>query len=158
MEQDEDALLKECVGYDPVTGRLFWKMDRGTRGKAGNEVGSLNSEGYRVFNLMGKTYAAHRVAVFLHTGSWPKGEVDHRNHTRHDNRWKNLRDVSRSKNQRNRRTADKDSKTGFLGVTKRGNRFRASLTRSGKHIHLGYYSTAKQAHAAYVEARSSRSA
>lgn len=157
MGIEKDTLLKECVGYDPKTGILRWKMDRGTRAKEGEEVGSINSEGYLVFKLNGKAYAVHRVAVFLHTGSWPKGEVDHRNHIRHDNRWKNLRDVSSSVNQRNHTKADCDNKTGMLGVSRKGSRFRATLTRDGQHQHLGYFATAEQAHAAYLSARKERS-
>lgn len=156
MSNNEAEKLREYIGYDPKTGSLYWKKNKGTRAKKGNEVGSLNSEGYRTFILDGKTYAAHRVAVFLETGSWPAGEVDHRNYVRHDNRWKNLLDGSRSDNQRNREKADCDNKTGFLGVSKKGKRFRATLTWNKRQIHLGTFDTPQQAHSAYLAARQKR--
>lgn len=156
MYSEKDLRLREYVEYNPATGILYWKKDKTPRGKKGAEVGSINSEGYRVFKLDGKAYAAHRVAVFLKTGKWPTGEVDHKNHTRHDNRWRNLRDCTQSVNQRNRKQADRDNQTGLLGVSQKGNRFRASLTRGGKHIHLGYFATSKAAYAAYIAARTER--
>lgn len=36
------------------------------------------------------------------TGEMPKGEVDHKNRVRHDNRWTNLQDVSSATNCQNR--------------------------------------------------------
>jgi len=48
-----------------------------------------------------RKFKAHRIAYLLNNGKWPTGEVDHINHDRADNRWINLREVSRSENQQN---------------------------------------------------------
>ena len=67
-----------------------------------------------------------------------------------DNRWANLRDVPRRVNRQNCRAANRNSKTGFLGVTSVGSRYQASIGHKGKTKKLGYFDTPEQAHAAYV--------
>lgn len=100
---------------------------------------------------------AHRLAwVHVH-GSWPAGDIDHINGDKLDNRIANLRDVTRSVNKENMRSARGDNKVGLLGVhVRRQNTTRpyvASIRVSGKLIHLGAHNTPEAAHAAYLEAK-----
>jgi len=148
--------LRLCVGYNPETGVFFWKRLVNKNTRLGRNAGSVHSSGYHVIKFEGQQFFAHRIAFLLMTGSWPCGQVDHINHVIRDNRWENLRDVPASVNQANRASADYDNSVGLLGVTKKGNRFRATMTREGKAIHIGYYETAEKAHEAYLEARTER--
>ena len=77
--------------------------------------------------------------------------ADHANRNCLDNRRSNLRQASRTQNQANR-TANKKNASGFKCVTKYRDKFRARINFEGKTRHIGIFSTAKEAHAAYVEA------
>ena len=65
-------------------------------------------------------YYIHRLVFIYMIGHWPKGEVDHLNTIRTDNRWCNLRDVNHATNQRNCKR-DKRNKSGISGLRKRPN-------------------------------------
>lgn len=54
-------------------------------------AGYINSEGYRVINIDGTEYFAHDLAFLYMTGDFPKGEVEHINRKRDDDRWCNLK-------------------------------------------------------------------
>jgi len=66
--------------------------------------------------FMRKTYAAHRVAWFLHHGAWPMGEIDHINGNAQDNRIANLRDVTHKENTRNMKRRS-DNTSGITGIS-----------------------------------------
>lgn len=78
---------------------------------------------------------------------------DHVNRIRLDNRRCNLRICTRVENARNRLSSNA---TGFKGVkldTRRKTpRYEAAIKADGKRYHLGSFSTAEDAHAAYVSA------
>ena len=80
-------------------------------------------------------------------------EVDHINGDGLDNRRCNLRICTRAENARNNRTPC-TNRSGFKGVSfyKRRGVWRSHITVNGKFHHLGYFSTAENAHAAYCEA------
>lgn len=136
-------------------GRLFWRNSLSGKNRvAGKEAGHLNQDGYVVVQVAGKTAAAHRIVWLMHHGSWPVGEIDHRNGVRHDNRVENLRDVGHKTNTENRRNAVAGSQTGLLGVSViKGRRYRARIRTDGKLVSLGIFDTAEAAHAAYVAAK-----
>lgn len=73
------------------------------------------------------------------TGEWPN-EIDHINHVRDDNRWINLRDGTRSDNQKNA-SMRTDNKSGFLGVSwsNEVNKWRAQAMVNHKVKSLGYF-------------------
>lgn len=81
--------LKERLIYDPHTGVFTWRDGR----HAGKRAGGINDRGYRRIKLRGKRYKAARLAYFYMTGAWPPALMDHRNRTRDDDRWDNLRPV-----------------------------------------------------------------
>lgn len=147
MTRDELAKLLE---YDPDTGAFRWKINRRGTAKAGQEAGHINASGYRIIRTHKGRHGAHRLAFLLMTGAMPAGDVDHINGSRADNRWCNLRAVSRAVNMQNLRKAHKDSQTGILGVTRHRGRYRAQIGIGGKLKYLGLYDCPKLAHAAYV--------
>lgn len=81
-----------------------------------------------------------------------KGEqVDHIDNDQLNNRRNNLRLATNTQNTRNR-GAQKNSSTGYKGVTHHKDRYRAQIQVNSKRIHLGLFPTAEEAHAAYCEA------
>jgi HNH endonuclease len=150
------AQVREILDYDPETGRFTWKVNR-PRVRSGDLAGYLDAGRYKV-RVGGRNYQASRLAFLWMTGEWPQGEVDHKNYNTLDNSWGNLRDATRSENQRNRGVR-KDTSTGFKGVrfqrSAHGNRcgyYVAQIGVNGKRVYLGSFKTAEEAAAAYAKA------
>ena len=116
----------------------------------------MASNGYLTIFCNGFRYAAHRLAWLYVHGEWPPAHIDHINGIRTDNRISNLRSVTASVNAQNMRRAMKNSKTGVLGVTKCGNRFKAQLAiPRGSNKYLGLFKTIGEAQQAYLDAKRS---
>lgn len=147
--------LREVLKYDPATGVFTWLVRTSIRITVGKVAGVKNTPGYVVVGIDGRLYNASRLAWLYVKGEWPNGEIDHLNGIRHDNRFENLRDVTKAVNMQNRRRAPRHSKTGLLGVTKYmfGDGFVTHISVAGKARHLGVYKTAQEAHDAYVKAK-----
>ncbi len=135
-------VLRAAFSYDPVTGNFYHKKRTHGRGGAilpGYLAGTLK-DGYIQLGCQSKQYRAHMVAWVFMTGSMPlKGfEIDHENRDRSDNRWSNLRLVTRSRNNHNSgpSAANKSGVKGVSWVAVR-NKWLARLTVGGKIIHLG---------------------
>jgi len=89
------------------------------------------------------------------TGEWlaPELEIDHWDRDKLNNRWENLRAVTRAQNGRNLRLRV-DSTSGVKGVSreKDSGKWHAKIWMDGKQHHLGSYFTVEEAAAAYKEA------
>lgn len=148
--------MSDRLAYDPLTGVLTWKKCRDSR-KIGTHAKSIDVSGYVQVNVAGKVMKGHRIAWAIHHGAWPKGQIDHVNGNRSDNRIENLRCVDNQTNCQNQRNGSRKNETGFLGVhIGRGcesKRFRAKIQFEGKQLHLGGYPTAEEAHQAYIKAK-----
>ncbi|MES2367705.1 MAG: HNH endonuclease signature motif containing protein [Pseudomonadota bacterium] len=148
--------LKECVSYDPETGEFRWNKYRplthfkNWRGwnqfshiYGGKEAGNLSHYGYIEIRINFALYKAHRLAWLYMTGEWPEEQIDHINHVRDDNRWCNLRSVTRYENRINS-GARKDTKW-TVGVTKVKGVWLARITDKGAPINLGYFKSFEEA-------------
>lgn len=147
--------LHELCAYDAKTGALTWRASKGAA-KAGRPVGGTHRvKGYGEAMIDGVGYQTHRLIWFYVHAAWPKGEIDHINGNRDDNRIANLRDVSTTLNRQNLRAAHRRKKGGLLGAhyNKKSRRWMAAICINYKQIHLGGFDTAEQAHAAYVAAK-----
>jgi len=149
--------LKELLDYDPLTGVFVCLIPRrggyGGRGlDVGDIAGCLHLKGYWVIGIDGTEYKAHRLAWFYIYGVWPAFQIDHLDHDKTNNRIANLRDVTQFLNQQNIILARKKNSSGFLGVHfhKRSGKYVAQIRVSGEGKFLGYFETAKEAHAAYM--------
>lgn len=146
------AELVHALDYDSSTGFFRWKNPPVRCPVKGKIAGRIDSGGYRQIAINKLRYGAHRLAWFYHYAKWPKGQLDHINLNKDDNRIENLRECSPANNSWNRRVRS-DSKTGLKGVVHsyKGN-YCAYITKNGHDVYLGYFPTAEEAHAAYVEA------
>lgn len=75
--------------------------------------------------------------------------VDHKNNNKLDNRVENLQLVTNRVNS----TKDNKNKTGFIGVTKQYNKFKATIRNNGVSTYLGMFKTAELAYEGYLQAR-----
>lgn len=157
-----NSLIREYLSYDPATGVLRWLKSPGASlGRAGKIAGCIERQprregaAYCRIRLNGTPMAAHRIAWLLMTGDWPeKGlEIDHIDGNGLNNCWSNLRCVPHSTNLQNLKKAMRHNSTGLLGVTKQDGRFVARIHDGRRRICLGHFSTADQAHQAYLEAK-----
>ncbi len=147
------ALLREKLHYSLITGQFYWRVKPNTKIAENSLAGSINYKGYRVIGLLGKTFKAHRLAWLYVTGEWPKSQIDHKNCIRDDNSWLNIRQADEALNSQNRRRAHKDSKTGILGVSPKGDIFVAQICYEGRQRKLGEFELASDAQAAYLAAK-----
>lgn len=100
----------------------------------------------------GKTRRTLRMHRFIMDAD-PSHFVDHINGQTLDNRKSNLRLCTKAQNMWNRKI-NKTNSTGYKGVKKdnRTNKFVASIREGSNRIHLGTFSTAKEAALAYNSA------
>lgn len=144
--------LKEILQYDPATG-VFTRLVNISNGLNAGDIAGSYSNGYWKVVIGRRVYFAHRLAWLYVYGVWPKGQIDHIDCNKLNNRIDNLRDVSQSVNQQNRKKARADNKSGFLGVHQVKNKFRAQIMIAGKKTGLGDFETPELAHQAYVSAK-----
>ena len=95
-------LLKQHFNYDPETGWFTWASP-GRKKRRSGIAGGVNSDGYIVLSVDGKSVRAHRAAWVYVFGSIPNNfMIDHINGDRSDNRIRNLRVVTCKENTANR--------------------------------------------------------
>lgn len=154
-EKLTQSRLKELLHYDPITGVFTWigKTSIKTRVKKGIQAGYIRQDGYRQIQIDSKKYIASRLAWLYVEGYLPEHEVDHRNRITDDDRWENLRHVSRQCNARNRDVL-KNNSSGITGVYwhKITLKWLAAIGLNRKSIHLGIFDTKEEAAKARWEA------
>jgi len=143
-----------CLDYDPLTGVLTHKR-AAPRRPLGSVAGRKDRNGYLRVRLLGQELKAHRLAWLLHYGVWPDAEIDHINGIVSDNRIVNLRNVDVYGNSQNRRMAQKNNKTGLLGVAKTATGFVAQIKAKKLYVRKGPYKTPEEAYATYLELKRS---
>ena len=139
-------LLHQKYSYCPIDiARPLVHRNRGSgKTKRGDPVGTLVQSYYRV-NVDGRSISLHRaVWLYKHPGCYKYSEVppllDHINRNKQDNRYENLRPVSRTFNNFNVRKRE-DSSSNYRGVSwnKRSEKWTAQIKVGGKHRYLGIF-------------------
>ncbi len=161
------AELRQLLDYDADTGSLFWRERpqsmfqsesrcRGWNSRCAGKpaLTTRHNAGYRCGPINNRLFLAHRVIMALVHGSWPKGEVDHINGDRSDNRLENLRCVSHRDNARNRCCSRRNT-SGAMGVwwSKPNRCWIAEIKHGGRKHHLGSFQAKADAIAARDEAK-----
>jgi hypothetical protein len=139
--------------YDPETGEFTHRTyTQKMKRKVGDKAGTHAHTGYRRISISGQRYYAHHLAWLYMTGKWDES-IDHANRDGSDNRWLNLRPATASQQAANR-GKNKNNTSGFRGVSfdRQRQKFAAYLTKDRVRRFLGFFSTAEEAHAAYVKA------
>lgn len=142
-------VLRANFAYNPETGEIFR-----TTGERPGRVGHDGGATYLQVCFGKKTLLAHRLAWVLMTGQWPRGQIDHINGDKADNRWANLRDVTPMENSQNMHRAKRNNRAGTLNVSKyRSGKFIARLYRNGRSTYLGSFDTPEEATAVVQAAK-----
>jgi hypothetical protein len=148
------AGLEDVLRYEPDTGKFFWTVVRWRKIRVGDPAGHLNKKGYIEIRYNYKTYLAHRVAWYLHTGEDPHSMgLDHVNGDRADNRISNLRLANPTQNARNMRKRRNTTST-YKGVSwhEKSDKWQAQIRVDGRSMYLGYFNSQLDAHLAYCKA------
>lgn len=131
------AFARSIVEYDPETGE-FRRID------GGSLFEFLNTSGYKTFRIEVEPggekvrVRAHRLAWLIMTGEHPP-TLDHINCDRLDNRFSNLRKVTRAHNAWNRGIAS-NNKSGVKGVSRsKDGRWACRVDVNGRRHWLGSY-------------------
>lgn len=136
------ARLKELLQYNKKTGVFFKPHSTGSRGRkiGGYVIGSRDTNGYLRTTIDGNFYLCHRLAFLYIEGYMPEKEVDHINGIVGDNRWCNLRHVTRVCNSQNLALRSLNS-SGYNGVAYDKNRRKwlSYITINGRSITIGRY-------------------
>ncbi len=150
--EEEDELTadraRKLFHYDERTGKLYRKYSLG--GVPAGEVTDTINSGYLRVMIDGKRLLAHRLIWLIKTGVLPDFHIDHKNRSKADNRWKNLRVVSGKENALNRGISENcieeqlngvqqlDDGTWFAQLST-GNKYKPEITT------LGTYDTYEEA-------------
>lgn len=134
-----DELLR-LLDYDRETGLFTWKVDLGTRAKAGQTAGYKAKDGYVRIVIHQQWYLAHRLAWFYVHGYFPEHGIDHIDRTPTHNRIDNLREVTQVCNMRNYgNRADNTSGVKGVYLEKRTGKWKAQIVVTQKVHNLGRF-------------------
>jgi hypothetical protein len=144
--------LRSRLDYDPITGIFRYKVvpECQHKIKVGDIAGYIREKRYLVIKIDGKAYYAHRLAWLYVYGAWPTNLIDHEDTNKLNNSLSNLRPANQSKNKANA-PKPKNNTSGFKGVVKCKNRWKAQITYQQQVMYLGLFDTKEKAHAAYLE-------
>ena len=105
-------------------------------------------DGYAVASINRKTVRMHRYVMQLHEITIEEGTcVNHKNHERLDNRFKNLEILTNTQNSQFRKK--RKSSSMYHGVRKQGNKYSADVMINREVYHIGTYDTEILAARAY---------
>jgi hypothetical protein len=69
---------------------LRWRESLSPRVRVGDVAGSITEIGYRIIQIAGRKFCAHRMAVLYVTGRWPTKNIKFNNGDKSDCRWQNI--------------------------------------------------------------------
>lgn len=126
--------LNEVFKYDESSPSCIIRLVGDHKGEPGNQM----PNGYWRLSYKGRSYLAHHLVLILHGAELPDGRrfvVDHIDQNPSNNKFKNLRIVSKSGNALNSKTEIRNT-SGHKGVSfvKRDGKWRAFIKVDGKFI------------------------
>ena len=136
------AEIRRLFYYNKKTGILRWKIkpSKHSNIKIGDEAGSIGSNGYKRVQVNNKHYYVHIIIWIGMTGYKSENDIDHKDRNRINNKWNNLREISKQCNQRNC-SIRKDNTSGIKGVSfcKRDNKWLSRLAINKKQKTIGAF-------------------
>lgn len=145
--------LKELINYDPITGIVTNKKQRGCI-TVGKELKSLTNDYYH-HRINGTNYPLHRLIMFYMLGSKFDQDlvINHIDENKTNNKWCNL-EVTTTRWNNIKVTSRKTNTSGVKGVSfdKVNNKWKAQITVNYKGINLGRYKDFDDAVAARKQA------
>lgn len=140
--------------YIDSSNRLRWKVQKGRQPKD-SFAGRISTHGYYDVRIDGIARQVHRLMYQMYHSLATVSDllqVDHIDGDRLNNAKENLRECTRSENQRNRGMQE-NNKSGFKGVSfdKSRNKWQAGIGVNGKRISLGRFDTPELAYSAYCK-------
>lgn len=102
MSEISHRNLLEWIIYHPLLGLWEWRNPFLMNKRGRITVGTISVHGYRIITINGTKYRSGRLAWFYMTGEWPIYEIDHKDRDKTNDKWDNLRDITRSENGLNR--------------------------------------------------------
>lgn len=161
-------LLHELLFYDEEDGRLYWRPRQRHHYKhegrvhdfnkrfAGSLAGhvwysSKDKTPYIIVHIFYQSYREHRLIWWMKTGVDHEDDLDHIDHDGTNNLWGNLRLADDKVNSKNM-PLRKDNKTGYPGISFRGDKFFTVITVDKKTKYLGLFDNLEKAIAIRKEA------
>jgi hypothetical protein len=152
---DQDY-IRHIATYDPETGefvRIKKKSWTGNWYNCHSVPKSITEYGYFQMNVNGRPYVIHRLIWLWMTGEWPD-DIDHIDGDRQNNKWKNLRSISRQENLKNMGIKSTNT-SGVTGVSfnNQSKKWQAYIhSEKRKRKHLGYFESIEDAITARLKA------
>jgi hypothetical protein len=150
------AYIRSIVSYDQETGEVLWTWsdDPSDPTAPRHEVPAhfQGKDGRQFILVMGYPIPVQYVAWIYMTGEWPIKTVDHKDCDPSNNRWKNLREATRSQqlyNTRKRRILIAASKIKGVWFDKARGKWSSQICIDGKRYHLGRFDREEDAAKAY---------
>lgn len=132
--------VNELFEYSPDSGDLRNRRLKRT-------AGWINNRGYRVVEVDGSQYVAHRIIWLMQNGEFPSGVIDHIDGNSANNAWANLRECTQQQNSCNQKAA----RDGLKGAYEdKSGKWSSSIFANGKKTYLGTFGTEQEAHEAYI--------
>lgn len=152
------AFLHDWFDYDLKSGIFLWKKEPRTIGSLlGKVAGTRRKNGYVLISVPGyRQIMAHRLAwVYVYGRTIGGSEIDHRDGNPSNNAIENLR-LATSVEQKRNKSVQSNNRSGLKGAyyhaCHKGKKWRSQIKVGDELIFLGYFYTAKEAHAAYAAA------
>lgn len=138
--------LIKLIGYDPVSGRVWWLISRGCVAAGTTITGDY-------IKINGHSYVIGRVIWCIHYKEWPSLDmlIDHKNRRHGDNRIENLRLATPTQNSQNKGGYSLLPK-GVYQRDRQSKPYAARIMINGKPKELGSFRTLEQAAEAYQQA------
>ena len=110
--------INEVLAYEGLSGKFTWRVRTSSKAGVGETAGTRLADGYIAIRYQGKAYKAHVLAFLVMTGSWPETgtDIDHVDRVRDNNKWSNLRPLTRLQNVQNQIPVRRLSSSGIRGV------------------------------------------
>jgi hypothetical protein len=132
--------IEKGITCNPETGKVYGVKGKELINKVKGYIYISITENKKINRLR-----AHQFIYYIATGKIVE-QIDHINGVRDDNRIENLREVTKSQNQRNRVNAK-----GYYW-NKQNKKWHSSINNNGI-IYLGSFNTEQEAHEAYLDAK-----